>query len=99
MALGHIYTNTKKYNTLANLIVINFYKLKGLIEGRIQKHSSSLLLLKSTKGFDSSNILEFTKEVVLDYTNYYMILKYSSSILAVARRPLAWEFCASKLDY
>ena len=64
----------------------------GLIEGRIPKQSSSLSLPKSMKGFDSSDILELVEEEALECSNCCIILKYSSSVFAVARRVLAWDF-------
>ena len=52
------------------------------------KQSSSLSLPKSMKGFYSSDILELAEEEALDCSSYCIILKYSSSVLAAARRAL-----------
>ena len=56
------------------------------------KQSSSLSLPKSMKGSDSSDILELAEEEALDCSSCYIILKYSSSVMAAARRALAWDF-------
>ena len=43
------------------------------------------------KGSDFSDMLEFAEEKALDCSNYCIMLKYSSSIFAAARRALAWD--------
>ena len=68
------------------------YKPVGLIEGRIPKQSSSLSLPKSIKGSDSSDMLELAEEEALDCSSCCIILKYSYSVFAAARRALAWDF-------